>query len=55
MPRYAVQVRFKSERTKEIFVWARDDEEAADKACEIVERWDGVVEADAEVVEEVDE
>lgn len=45
MPRYTVRVRYEQE--KEIRVWARDAAEAADKACEIVEGWNGVLCADA--------
>ena len=45
MPRFTVTVRYEQER--EIHVWARDDQEAEEKACEIVEGWNGVISADA--------
>lgn len=54
MPRYRVEVRFKQEKSKDITVWADDEEEAEEKACSIVEKWDGVLEADADDVEEIE-
>ena len=53
MPRYAVDVRY--EQTKEIKVWARDEDAAIEKACEIVEGWNSVLNADADCAEEIDE
>ena len=55
MPRYEVQVRFKQERTVPIKVWARDEQEAEEKACEVVERWENVVDVEADDVEEISE
>ena len=51
MPRYAVTVSYTQRR--EINVWARDETEAEEKACSIVEGWDNVDSADAEDVEEI--
>lgn len=50
MPRYKVQVRYEQER--EISVWAKDESEAEEKACEIVEGWNDVISAEANGVEE---
>ena len=50
MPRYRVTVRYEQE--KEIGVWARDEQEAEDRACEVVEGWNGVLSAEAHDVEE---
>ena len=50
MPRYTVTVRYEQER--EIRVWAEDESEAEEKACEIVENWNGVISAEAHDVEE---
>ena len=50
MPRYTVTVRYEMER--EINVYAKDEGEAEDKACEIVMDWNGVITADATDVEE---
>lgn len=52
MPRYRVQVSFTQTKEKEITVYAKDEDEAAEKACAIVEAWDGVDEADAMSVDE---
>ncbi len=53
MPRYAVEVSFTQTKTKTINVWAKDEAAAEEKACEIVEKWDGVDSAEAlDVVEE---
>lgn len=52
MPRTAVTLRMT--QTKEISVWARDEEAAKDKAEEIVGQWDGVIDAQAEDAEEVE-
>lgn len=51
MPRYTVTVRYEMER--EIKVYARDEQAAEEKACEIVEGWNGVISAEATAVEEV--
>ena len=51
MPKYSVTVRYEQE--KEITVYARDEQAAAEKAVEIVESWNNVLSADAESVEEV--
>lgn len=50
MPRYTVNVRF--EQTKPITVYAKDEQEAEEKAVAIVEGWSNVNTAEAESVEE---
>ncbi len=50
MPRYIVTVRY--EQAREIRVYAKDEQEAEDKACEIVMGWNDVITADAEDVTE---
>lgn len=50
MPRYIVTVEYTQE--KDITVWAPDEAAAEDKACEIVEGWNGVMSAEAVRVEE---
>lgn len=50
MPRYQVTVKYEQE--KEIGVWADDEEEAKDKAAEIVMGWSGVIDAEAMDVNE---
>lgn len=50
MPRFNVTVRYEQER--QISVWAGDKQEAEEKACEIVEGWNGVLSADATDCEE---
>lgn len=50
MPRYIVTVRYEMER--EIKVWADDEEHAEEKACEIVDGWNGVVSTEATACEE---
>lgn len=50
MPRFTVTVRY--EQTKEISVYARDEQAAGEKAVEIVEGWNNVTSAEAESVEE---
>lgn len=50
MPRFIVTVRY--EQTKEISVYARDEQAAQEKAVEIVEGWNNVKSAEAESVEE---
>ena len=50
MPRYKVTVRYEQE--KEITVYASDEQRAEEKACEIVEGWNGVLSAEAHDVEE---
>lgn len=52
MPRYSVMVRF--EQDKEITVYARDEQAAEEKACEIVEGWNNVISAEAREVEEIE-
>lgn len=47
MPKFTVEVEFTSTRTKEINVYARDEQEAEEKAVEIVNGWDGVNDAQA--------
>ena len=54
MPRYEVMVRFTQTRTKPIKVWARDEAEAKDKACDIVAGWDDVTETETEAVENIE-
>ena len=46
MPRtqYTVTVRYEQE--KDITVWAEDENAAEEKACEIVEGWNGVLSAE---------
>lgn len=45
MPKYIVTVSYT--QSKDIWVWAKDPDAAQDKACEIVENWNGVTSADA--------
>jgi|GEM_PF-5984438 hypothetical protein len=45
MPRYSVTVRYEQEKI--ITVRAKDDQEAEEKACEIVEGWTDVLSAEA--------
>lgn len=52
MPRYTVTVRFEQE--KEITVYARDEQAAEEKACEIVEGWNNVISAEAVDCEDAD-
>lgn len=52
MPRYSVTVRYEQER--EITVWARDEDAACEKAVEIVQKWNGVLSADADDAEEIE-
>lgn len=47
MPKYIVEVKFTQERTKEITVYADDEDAAAEKAENIVLGWDDVIDADA--------
>lgn len=49
MPKYSVTVSM----TRKIEVYAKSEEEAEDKACEVVLKWNGVLDAEAEDVEEV--
>ena len=53
MPRYSVNVTYS--QSKDIKVWAPDEEAAIEKACEIVEGWNGVISADATDADELDE
>lgn len=52
MPKFLVEVQFTQRRTKEIAVYAKDDNEAAEKAENIVLNWDDVIEAEAINVDE---
>ena len=52
MPKVTVEVEFVTTRTKEISVYARDEQEAEEKAVSIVEGWDGVESAQATNVTE---
>lgn len=45
MAKYIVTVRYEQERA--ITVYARDEQAAEEKACEIVEGWNGVLSAEA--------
>lgn len=49
MPKYSVTVSM----TRKIEVYAPDAEDAEDKACEIVMKWNGILNAAAEDVEEL--
>jgi len=49
MARFTVKVRYMMERS--INVYARDDQEAEEKAVEIVEDWKGVTDAEAIEIE----
>lgn len=50
MPKFIVRVSYRMER--DINVWASSEAEAEEKACEIVENWNGVVSAEPLDVEE---
>ena len=50
--KYIVTVEITSRREKEITVYAKDEGEAEEKACNIVMQWDGVDDAEAIDVEE---
>lgn len=50
MTRYVVTVRYEQE--KEIRVYARSEDEARERAEEIVMGWNGVIAADADGVDE---
>lgn len=52
MAKYTVTVEFTQKRTKEINVYARSDEEAQEKAENIVLGWDDVTDAEAVDVQE---
>lgn len=52
MPRYRVTVRYEQE--KDLTIYARDEQEAEEKAAGIVEGWNGVLSAEANDVERVD-
>lgn len=47
MPRFTVEVKFQQERTKEVTVYARDEAEAEEKACDRVMEWNDVIDAEA--------
>jgi hypothetical protein len=48
---WAVTVTYK--QNKEITVWASSEDEACEKAVEIVGNWNGVIEAEADEAEEL--
>lgn len=50
MAKYRVTVRYEMER--ELNVYARNETEAEEKACDIVSAWNGVISAEATDVEE---
>ena len=50
--KYLVMVQYT--QTKEITVYARDDAEAEEKACDVVLKWNGVDDAEAISCEEAD-
>lgn len=50
--KYRMKVDLISRRQKEITVYAQTEEEAEDKALEIVLRWDGVEDAEVTDIEE---
>lgn len=50
MPRYKVLVSYT--QTREIGVWANDEETAMEKAEEVVLKWDGITDAEAMECEE---
>jgi hypothetical protein len=47
MPKFIVEVNYSQRRTKEITVYARDENEACEKAETIVANWDDVVDVEA--------
>ena len=51
MPRYRVTVKI----TRKLDCWADDENEAIDKACEIVSAWKDVEDVDAEEAEEIED
>lgn len=51
MPKYNVTVSYTMERP--IAVYASDEAEAEEKACDIVAKWNGVVETEATDIEEI--
>jgi hypothetical protein len=53
MARQQYEVTVHVVRENVIKVWAEDEDEAEDKALDIVTRWDGVIDATAESVEEM--
>ena len=48
MPKYSVTVSM----TRKVEGYARDEDEAGEKACEIVMKWSGILDASAEDVEQ---
>lgn len=52
MAKFIVTVDIISKREKELTVYARDAEEAEEKAAEIVLKWDGVEDCEVKDVEE---
>ncbi len=54
MPKYIVTVEYTTRREKEITVYAGNEAEAEEKACDIVDKWDGITETDAVDIREED-
>lgn len=54
MPRYEVTMKITKTLSKPIAVYARDEAEAEEKACDIVLGWDDVDDAEMVDIEEVD-
>lgn len=52
MSKYSVTVTYTKRYEKTLSVFAKDADEAGDKACDIVSGWDGVEDAEASAVEE---
>lgn len=50
--KYVVTVEYTTKRQKELTIYARDESEAEDKACDIVLGWNDVDDAEAIEVEE---
>ena len=47
MPKYSVTVNFTRSSQKDIIVFAHDEEQAREKAEDVVLKWDNVVDAEA--------
>ncbi len=47
MPKFTVNVLYHKAFDKNISVYAKDEQEAEEKAVDIVNQWDGVVDAEA--------
>lgn len=52
--KYIVTVEYTTKRQKELTIYARDESEAEEKACDIVSKWDGVDDVDPIAVEEAE-